>query len=475
MKLKVRPGDFKVDEQLVEGVLQKHGAHRVYRVRKEKVTSLEAASTLASALGVAPNDVSMAGLKDRQGVTVQYMSVERGPTISLEEPGLSIREVGFAGAPLTADASEGNAFQIVVRDLGEEEIAHTRTALEEVRANGVPNYFDSQRFGNLRHGQGWIVLDLVKGDIGGALQRLVASASPFEPPARRRLKDALWRNWGDWHACRSIAGKLGRYHSMFEHLKRDPNDFHGAFERVATRERLIHLYAFQSHLYNRALALLVKESGVRSFTHKGVEGPLRFPREALPVPDAWNGALVMPGEALDGVEDPQQRELYGRVLAGLGLEPDQLRLPDIAGLRLKPESRALAFTPEELRVRPAEQDNLFRGRRMVRVRFALPRGAYATLVVRRLVGASSPGERAHGDRGHDDRGRGHGGHGGERGDRDGRGHDAFEDERGGTRRGGGRRRGRRGRRGSRGGPRGGPARGARGGRGRGRGRGGPRR
>ena len=60
MKLKVRPSDFKVTERLAEGVLRDQGHFRVYRVRKEKVTSLEAATELAAAAGVAPADVGMA-------------------------------------------------------------------------------------------------------------------------------------------------------------------------------------------------------------------------------------------------------------------------------------------------------------------------------------------------------------------------------------------------------------------------------
>ncbi|MEC8511819.1 MAG: tRNA pseudouridine(13) synthase TruD [Planctomycetota bacterium] len=394
MKLKVRPSDFKVTERLAEGVLQNEGHFRVYRVRKEKVTSLEAATELAAAAGVAPADVGMAGLKDRQGVTTQFMTVHHGPSISVQRPGLSVRHVGFAERALTSEDSEGNDFQIVVRDLGPAELDHARESLEAMRTSGLPNYFDEQRFGNLRHGQGWIVLDLVHGDLEGALKRLVASASPFEPPARRRLKDALWRSFGDWGACRSIAGKLGRYHSVFEHLRRHPDDFAGAFHRVATRERLIHLYAFQSHLFNRALALHVAENAPERITLRGIEGKLRFPRHDLWLPDSWEGGLVMPGQRLEGVTDARQRDLYAQVLDLLGLHPDELVLPDVPGFQLKPEARAAVVRPIGLRVRPAEEDNEFRGRRMLRLQFGLPRGSYATLVVQRLIGpASGDGDR----------------------------------------------------------------------------------
>ncbi|MGB0331568.1 MAG: tRNA pseudouridine(13) synthase TruD, partial [Planctomycetota bacterium] len=312
MKLKVRPTDFKVTERLLPEVLESSGPHRLYRVRKEKLTSMEAATELANLVGVTPADICMAGLKDRQGVTTQYMSLERGPSVSLQQKTLGIQTVGWTAAPLDSSASLGNEFGIVVRDLNGSDCDRVRASLDPVREHGLPNYFDEQRFGNLRHGQGWIVLDLIKGDVSGALQRLIASASPYEPPARRGLKDALWRSWGNWSACRSIAGKLGRYHSVFEHLKRFPDDLAGAFGRVGTRERLIHLYAFQSHLWNRALALWIDDNCPDRFGLSGIEGRLRFPKFGLALPEHWHESLVLPAERLDGVEDPGQRALFER-------------------------------------------------------------------------------------------------------------------------------------------------------------------
>jgi len=445
VKLKVRPTDFKVTERLLPEVLESSGPHRLYRVRKEKLTSMEAATELANLVGVTPADISMAGLKDRQGVTTQYMSIERGPSVSVQQRALGIQTVGWTAAPLDSSASIGNEFGIVVRDLDGADCDRVRDALDPVREHGLPNYFDEQRFGNVRHGQGWIVLDLVQGDVSGALQRLIASPSPYEPPAKRGLKDALWRSWGNWSACRSIAGKLGRYHSVFEHLKRYGDDFAGAFGRVGTRERLIHLYAFQSHLWNRALALWIDEHCADRFGLPGIEGRLSLPKGELPLPAHWHESLVLPGERLDGVEDPEQRALFERVLEGMELRPEDLQLPDVPGFQLKPEPRPVIVRPMDLRVRPAEQDNEFRGRKMLRLSFGLPRGAYATMVLRRLVGPESRGVERH--HAHEDdaprRGSRRGGRGRGFTGRDER--QGYGDDRGGGgRRGGGRRGSRRG-------------------------------
>jgi len=386
MKLKERPNDFQVTELLREGILQERGPHRVYRVTKRKLTSLEAASELARLAGVTPGDVAMAGLKDRQGVTHQYMSVPGGDPVRISGNELSIQQVGALSRPISSEDSDGNAFKIFVRDIGEAELARMRASLASVREFGLPNYFDEQRFGNLRHGQGWIYVDLARGDVSEALKRLVASASPHDTAEARRFKGALWRKWGDWRACRELAGKLGRHHSVFEHLKREPDDYIGGLHRVASRERLIHLFAFQSHLWNRVLSDWLSRHTQDAFTLRNVEGKLVMPRGRIALPDSWGGVVPLPGPRLEGVTDRDQRETFEAILAHHGLTPEQFDVQGVPGFQLAAEPRDAIVIPQELRMRPAKQDPLHPGRHMVELSFNLPRGAYATLVVQRLVG-----------------------------------------------------------------------------------------
>jgi tRNA pseudouridine13 synthase len=101
---------------------------------------------------------------------------------------------------------------------------------------------------------------------------------------------------------------------------------------------------------------------------------------------------ALPGARLEGVANDEQRALYERVLRRLGIEVDDLAIEGVSGFVLKSEPRALTLRPRELRVRPAEPDPLHRGRKLVRLSFELPRGAYATLVVRRLF--ASPERRS---------------------------------------------------------------------------------
>ena len=151
MRLKQRVGDFKVRELLREGYLLERGPVRVYRVTKRKLTTPEAVDVLAAEAGVDRQQVGIAGLKDRQGITVQHMSVVDGRDVQLDVDGLRIEPVGSADQPLDSTDSLGNAFDINVRALTSREVSALRANLDPVREGGVPNYFDDQRFGCLRH------------------------------------------------------------------------------------------------------------------------------------------------------------------------------------------------------------------------------------------------------------------------------------------------------------------------------------
>ncbi|MCZ6597003.1 MAG: tRNA pseudouridine(13) synthase TruD [Planctomycetota bacterium] len=389
MKLKQRIGDFRVRELLTQGYLCERGRHRVYRVTKRKMTSEEAARVLADEAGVDAGGVSLAGLKDRQAITIQHMSVPGGRSVSLRRKELVIEPVGFAESELSSSFSLGNAFEITVRELERRDISILRRNIPIVRESGLVNYFDDQRFGNLTYDQGWIARDLMQGRHEKALRALLASHSRADSGKALRFKRALDESWGDWRACRDVAGRFGQHHSVFEHLGRTENDFAGAFRHVSSRLRLIHLYAWQSHIWNRAVCQLVRNHVPlpERVVLEGLEGPLAT--YAKGVPSAFvERSFRLPGDGLDDVDDPEARTLLEDVLARERMVPDDLRIDGVPGFQLKGEDRDLVLLPRHLRVRPARPDPLNRGHSHVQIRFDLPRGSYATLVVKRLMGRS---------------------------------------------------------------------------------------
>lgn len=384
MKLKSKPGDFVVRELLRDGYLRTRGRFRVYRVTKRKYTSLEAAGFLARQAGVDAGEIGMAGLKDRQGITTQFMSVPGGRMVRWRSPEVSIEFAGFSDEALTSRHSEGNDFDVIVRDLPPSVEPRIEAGIAAVVEHGLVNYFGEQRFGNLRSGQGWIARDLALGQHERALRSLLGASSDRDDARNRKFKTALTSRWGDWRACREIAGVFGAHHSVFEHLARHPEDFAGAFRRIAPRVRLIHLYAWQSHLWNRAVARYVEEvTPPRDrIAVPSPEGRLLHARGRLAADPAMRGSFRLPGPRLEDVEHPRQRELLTEALAREGLQPKDFRIEGVPGFQLKGEDRALLLQPKNLRAS--------RTPRGLQLSFALPRGGYALLVVQRLLADVGP-------------------------------------------------------------------------------------
>jgi tRNA pseudouridine13 synthase len=172
MKLKQRPQDFRVTE-LLDFEESRDGEFFVHRLRKERMDTLEALDRIARAAGVKRPSLAYAGLKDRQAVTEQYISI-LGKRIDHEEEGLSCKFVGRSNEAISSKMSRGNRFRIIVRDLSRFDATRLRRNKASVTQHGLPNYFDDQRFGCLEHGQGLVALSLAKGRPDEALRRLIA-------------------------------------------------------------------------------------------------------------------------------------------------------------------------------------------------------------------------------------------------------------------------------------------------------------
>jgi TruD family tRNA pseudouridine synthase len=381
------PSDFRVVEQFDSSILNKSGSWRVYNVTKKGLTTTEVLGLMVTAAGVEKDQVSATGYKAKEGIAGQLVSVLGGAEIKMAEPELMVRSLGRCDRALLADDVHSNAFEVVVRDLRGDDMRRLRHNMAQVRDFGMPAYFDDQRFGCLRHGQGFVVRNLIKGDLESAVRSLVAAASPYGPDAIESYKAGIRDRWGNWEELAKFThGRRGQ--SLFEHLRENPGDFEGAMRiGLSSRERTIHLYAYQSHLWNRAAALWV-----RQLAGEGKYGWLPCDEGSLPVPrqlskealEAFKSAVLpLPGQ---GAElDENAVRLYKAVFEAEGFSYDDFVNLDLPGFRPISEPRALYIQPEYLRAAPAERDELYELNHKMRVRFTLPRGQYANLVLKRLL------------------------------------------------------------------------------------------
>lgn len=387
MRLKRTQNDFRVSEILDDDTLLGDGPFAVYRITKRGLTTFEAADLLAQAAGVERSAVAYAGLKDKDGITSQVMTVEGGKPVIFRDKAMTIRPLGKALRAIESSDSKGNSFEIFVRDLEADDMRRIRVNLNQVRKCGLPNYFDDQRFGCLRHGQGFVVRSLLRNDFEGALRALLAAPSRYGAEPVEKFKKGIQQRWGHWEDLAEYT-RNRRGYSVFEHLKSNPGDFRGALERgVATRERTIHLFAYQSYLWNRAVALKIQE-----VVEEADLAWLPCDAGSLPV---YRGIATSMYKELQDFELPllgpdtemteETERLYKKVFRHEGLPMSTFMELDVNGFRPQSEMRSVLVDPEFLRAAPAETDEIYRRRQKMRVRFSLPRGHYATLICKRLL------------------------------------------------------------------------------------------
>lgn len=384
MKLKQRPEDFEVSESWRFDEAPR-GGHFVYLMDKQKLSTFEAVDRICARFKIPRAAVSYCGLKDKQGRTTQLVAI-RGRQVELQDADLRLKPLGRTAAPLTAANTTSNRFAVTVRDLSAEDVALLPASVAEVRRLGVVNYFDSQRFGSLKHGQGFVVKDLMRGDFEAALRNVLARPSELDRSDDARVKSFWKEHWGEWDRRNPYPG-AERYQAVVRWLRSHPGDFRGAFLRTEPRWRALQVFAYQSWLWNEGVKQFLREAvGIRRLVAIRYQaGSLLFPRE-LDADQArlLRGAtfpLLAPSTAFS---DPRIERAALSVLAREDMKLADLSVPGTPEIHFDPEERPLVGFPGRLALGEARPDELNRGRLRVNVAFTLPPGAYATLVVKRL-------------------------------------------------------------------------------------------
>jgi tRNA pseudouridine13 synthase len=383
VKIKQRPEDFQVTE-LDRYALAKDGAFSLYRLVKWDVGTIEAVANLARNWKLPRAAVSFGGLKDRHARTEQVISIREGPPRHFEGSAYRLEFLGRSRDPITRASFSANRFEIVVRDLGEV------PDLEPVRRFGLPNYFDDQRFGSLRGTRGeFIGRALVRGEHEKALRLAVASPSPEDRRKDREVRTLVRDRWGDWAGLRDTLPP-GVERTVASYLADHPGAYGFAFELLDPNLRILYVSAYQSYLWNRVLAEIVRPlpdtfevayTAGRHVFYRALAPDTHDRLAELAIP------LVTPSQAFEG----EARDATSRVLAGEGVEPRQFRLKKLRKTFFGKGRRDAIVAPADLKAREGG-DELNRGRKKLTLSFELPKGSYATLLVKRLFHQPLPPE-----------------------------------------------------------------------------------
>lgn len=387
MKLKTIPEDFFVEELPFNFPTEaSHGDYAFYCLEKKNWTTPDALSAVRRRWDVPMNRLGWGGLKDRHAHTVQYFSIFHGPRRGMEHSTFTVNYLGNRSNPYSSSDFYGNRFRLILRDLQADERLALTSAFAELERTGVVNYFDDQRFGSVTDGKSFIAREMVLENYEGALKLALCGEYAYDPKEARDEKETLRKYWNDWTECRAHLQK-GHARSLVCYMQEHPTDFKGAVLRLRPELQGLYLSAWQSHLWNRmvsrALETRIPADRLTTLSLKtaNVVTPKSIPEEQK---DFWEDAVLpLVSARLKPQKDAWWTDLVNTIMAEEGLELAKMKIRGADKPFFSRGERHMSLRPANVTWAVAD-DERHKGRQKMKLEFELPRGAYATMVVKFL-------------------------------------------------------------------------------------------
>jgi len=419
-RIRSRLEDFIVEEILLDGSkatirleeerrdLSRRGRYLICILIKKGIDTLSAIERIAKRINVSPEMIEIAGIKDAQAITAQFVSIGATPPekakVDLEE--IRLVPVRFSEEKITPGILFGNRFYITVRNIphgcSETQRMILETSRELMRLGGAPNFFGHQRFGTIRPLTHIVGKLLLKEKFEEAAMVFLSEPSMHESPRARSARIYLRENVDFNSALKRFPRSLFYERLMLMYLSKYPRDFLGAFRRLPINLRRLFIQAYQSYLFNRFLSERIKRGMPLNMVQKGDYavriGDKGLPRKGFIVVDEGNigsvslkvkdgkVALALPiigfGQKLSG---GIQGEIEREILEQEDIQPQDFKMKKMPECSVSGGLRRALAPIMNLRFK-TDLDN----GTIVRFRFTLHKGSYATVVLREFMKPEDP-------------------------------------------------------------------------------------
>ncbi len=126
------------------------GEHLILQIRKRDMTTWQMLKVLSQVTGLKERDFGYAGLKDKDGMTIQFISMPKIKEATLENfhhDKIKIIDRAIHKNKLKIGHLKGNHFFIRLKKVNPTDAKKLKEAVKSIKKLGFPNYFGYQRFG----------------------------------------------------------------------------------------------------------------------------------------------------------------------------------------------------------------------------------------------------------------------------------------------------------------------------------------
>jgi len=418
-RIRQTPEDFRVEEILTDGSEAKiqfnapqvsgWGRHLLCVLVKKNWDTLIAIERVAQSLGISPDRIRIAGIKDAKALTAQHITIaavtpEKISKIKIRD--VTVKPLRFVDEELKPHNLFGNKFHITVRAINhgkatvKKRIEKIKSELEEL--GGVPNYFGHQRFGTTRPITHKVGYYLVKKDFKKAALTFLTQISDFEHPETREARQHLKETQDFKAALKKFPRQLYYERMMLRHLAKYPRDFLGAFHRLPTKLQKLFIQAYQSYLFNKSLSERIRREIPLKEPQPG-DYIIKLGELGLPTQNSYKAETakiskikkeIKEGKA--GIAIPLigfkqelskgiQGEIEEKILEEENIRPEDFRIPQMPKASSQGGLRLILTPIIDLQTKELTEDQLNPNKLMTELNFTLHRGSYATILLREFM------------------------------------------------------------------------------------------
>jgi len=341
---------YNSDEKMKDNsVTDKKGKYVYASIVKKKISTFNAIDKISSELGVERKDIGACGLKDTTGYTSQYISIKG---CSIEEirkikcDNFFLKNFRYGNEPLVVRGHKGNRFIITAGNIQEdkESVIEKMKILKERISEGIPNFYDQQRFGR-RQNNHLIGRQILKRNFEEAVRIFLIDVNG-ESQKMEEFRKFVSENWEKWEKCLEKSGKVGGLdyeYDVIRHLIKNKNDYLGALKSMPIGRFFLNSY--MSYLFNQALSEIISDG-------KDIENLEKL--------------------GFDAILSKETEPIYKKILEKEGIKLSDFKIDD---------EMFLQYGVKPTRFFPENFDFEINGKNLT-VKFDLGIGNYATMVLR---------------------------------------------------------------------------------------------
>lgn len=300
--------------------------YTIFSIEKKDIDLYTAIEIISKKIKIHKKDFGYAGTKDKKAITTQFMSVPGEMTSALDSFSnnkIKIKESFISERPLKLGDLKGNRFTITVRNIRKNKESEIKNNIKRVLNKGCLNLFGEQRFGS----------DGNNAELG----KLIIKEN-FKFLAKELSKD----------------GKYGK--QIISYLKENPDDYRGSVITLPKLLLKMFIHAYQSYIWNKTARII----------NRDIEIPVIGSKTNLD-------------------DYPESKSIIQNILTQEKIRLSDFVIRNAMFLSTRGDKRACIMHPEDISYSFAN-DELNKSMRKLIVSFFLPKGSYATVLTKEIMG-----------------------------------------------------------------------------------------